>query len=450
MALLGGYLFDLLGSFWDEFEDRETLIAYWDAVIRSTTQIDSDYTQIDLSKNVLTVPVNFSTASLPVVIGDATEVDPREGFDAAYRLSMTEGAVITTLPVLRRGGIDGEPTFRLGRDYEFVGQTIQFYARPPRDLYIADVMKEDRDTIYRNFGYPVDVRRASSEFYRRAVGAIWFALWNGPRPVNIDVALDALFNVNFAKGSTVSAIDNGIGAGSVTMENGEVLIVPPYANITVSPGDVMRDFQSVNDLVTVHDYYNDPAFFDLVSNLIHPAQRYHTFYVTVSNQHLEVLAAQTGVETSLSEAATLIDRIHPEYTNGALLVDVNTVEAEGLVDPVDLDLILDAHPNFHFNYVNWSTIPAFSSEVANQVAATTFSYSNYLASPATFVDYTLDEEAVAVIDPDSDFALLDEFFDMSPDIDTNRGNYVNFFNQPGLQYEADNAITYQEYVDTTS
>jgi hypothetical protein len=444
MPLNSSFIFDFLGTFWNNFEDREIVLAYWDALIRRSTSLDLDVAQVNLAKSVLSAPVEFKSIWFPVVLSEDLAVDPIDGALEAYSLPITPNSEITQMGAIKLG-VDNSEALIAGSDYALQGDSIHFLVDPTVAYYIAETAEENRLAIYNNFGFPIDFYRSNSALYLLQTQALWFALFTGPRVTNIELGISAIYGLPVAREGRVTDITDIIdtpGENTQVFVDGIPYEIPYYAEPAVIVGEQLREFHSLSDAVRVHDFYNDPDFFkETVKNLVQPVQWFHTFYPTIPLEAVQSVVDEFGVIT-LSEAALFLDKIHPEYTNYALLVEITTEEKLGFVNPVDLDLLFGMTANVHFNYVNFSTITPFAAEPGN------FSFASYVASPATYADYSLDEETVAMLD--DDLTLLDDTLNLTPAVVNNTFNYVNFFNQPGLLYEAENDITFDDYVDLTS
>lgn len=86
-----------------------------------------------------------------------------------------------------------------GTDYEVSSSgVVSFMVPPPASLW-AERTQTDEENPWANFGFLTGIYQKNSERYINVIQGIWFAFWNGPKPINVRSALYLLFGLPTAQ-----------------------------------------------------------------------------------------------------------------------------------------------------------------------------------------------------------------------------------------------------------
>jgi hypothetical protein len=310
MALLDGRAFDdgqlligMLGSFWSRwFPDQQILHnlmdgfgqMYFDAHILTEEMYNS------LSKE--TVPVyNWRLwGFLELSQGEAFEIDALKfkygegrvyGDGISYGQQSTEKATAYPLPLNIRDCTHlynrvVDPSLVLVKDIDFVidhKTNLIYFVKPIEDdpliakkvdestgvvtyaLWAKNAL-EDKEYIWKNFGYVLRIWMASSKSYQAFVSALWDVVVLGPAKMAVKTALAALTGIPFAGGDeTVVAIETNTRSLTIITDKHVYMFKPNNTPVVavgqyLYPGDGLVDAITVITPTETTDWGNLPGF----------------------------------------------------------------------------------------------------------------------------------------------------------------------------------------------
>jgi len=172
---------------------------------------------------------------------------------------------IVSVPVLQdAAGEDYTTTvLREGEDFEIrKGGTISFTSGPPRRLWAKRTLV-DREIPWKNFGFLVDIYQTNSPRYVEILRGLWYALWTGPKPSNVEASLSLLLGLPTAKDrATVTSVT--ASAIKTLSEAGveRTFQIPQGLSSKVAPGEVVEPFQPLTTGVKLFDKISSPGFLE--------------------------------------------------------------------------------------------------------------------------------------------------------------------------------------------
>jgi len=445
MAFQSEFFSQQLGDYWRRFKEIDVLKAYWDSIIDLTSNLGLAADQVNKQKGLFTVPVRHRSSPVLFVFDSKTAVGT---VPAGFTSSFSIGKQIVSIPLLTSIS-DGTGTkFFEGLSYEITSPgVISFRSVPVRLMFAGDVFS-NRESIFRNFGFPIDFKQANSDAYLRRTQALWYALWNGAAVENIRIGMQALFGLPIAqRGRVLSVVTNLDGTTSIQI-NGETFVLPDYLAPVVFPGQEITNFTRLSDGVEVWDHINNPDIFDLVD--IPPPKRFFTFIKQVLADVIIADELATGEIFDTSLIFNFIDRIRPAYTNCILAILLRLKDSFQLfVDSTDIQEKLCLTKTVGINYMNYLIVPEFA--VVNSIPGATLQ--DQVDAIKDDIEFALDEEVIAF----SEILKIFDTVDMVLTATVGNGpivsaspaeghNPVNHFSL-GSSFETLNGTTLNDYND---
>lgn len=354
MAAKSQFILDQLGDFWRRFKETPDLLAYWDGLIELASNLRGHLEQINRGKGLFTVPVLERSSPVLFVFDATTSLTPPSGYAAAYKIDPE----VESIPVLT-GNSDGTGVLLTeGVAYDVTSAGVVSFRAVPTRLLFAENVYSNRETVYRNFGYPIGFKKTNSDLYRRQVQGLWYALWNGAAIANIKLGFHILLGLPFVqKGKVLSVVSNPDGTTTVVVDD-QTFTLPDYLGPAVAHGDVLENFKPISTGTEVHDFRNDPDFF-LAWDLA-PAQKFFTFVPVVLADVIQAIEIETGEVFDFSIIRDFLERIKPAYTDyvigikGNLNDSLNVYMNSALVE---FRVLLSSTVNL--NYLNCLILPDF-------------------------------------------------------------------------------------------
>lgn len=140
------------------------------------------------------------------------------------------------------------------------GGVVNFKTPPPHAMW-AERSQVDEENPWSNYGFLTNIYQPNSPRYVGVIQGLWFALWNGPKPANIRIALYLLFGLPTApEDGTVTVSD----ATKIVIlgDSGNVFTftIPSGLVSEVTVGARVSKFQPLVDGIVVFDKINNPGF----------------------------------------------------------------------------------------------------------------------------------------------------------------------------------------------
>ena len=192
-------------------------------------------------------------------------------FKYPYTIPYTK---VVSIPEFRDFVRDENVTVLLteGVDYE-IGSTgvVSFLSAPPAKLW-AERTQTDEENPWANFGFLTGIYQKNSERYINVIQGIWFAFWNGPKPLNVRAALYLLFGLPTAQEDCVVTkitdpytVGIHVFPGTITTLgtfNGvtRVFSIPSGLEADVAVGDSVPRFYPLVTGIQVYDKISYPGF----------------------------------------------------------------------------------------------------------------------------------------------------------------------------------------------
>lgn len=355
MANKSQFILDKLGDFWRRFKETPDLLAFWDGQIELVNNISLHLQQINRGKGIFTVPVLERSSPVLFVFDSTTETSAiPTGYAASYRID----AEITSIPQLtsKSDGTGSSLTEGIAYNITSAG-IISFYGIPPRLLF-ADNLYSNRETIYRNFGYPIGFQSENSEVYKRQVQGLWYALWSGGAVANIRLGFAILLGLPFVQSGRVISVTENLDGTTTIIVDDQTFVLPSYLTPTVGPGQVIENFTLLSDGADVWDYKNRPDIIEAWD--LEPAQKYFTFIPEVLADVIAAIEAETGEIFDFSVVRDFLDRIRPAYTNYVIGVRSHlNDQMKVFLNSALLELRTLLTSTVNLNYQNNLILPAF-------------------------------------------------------------------------------------------
>jgi hypothetical protein len=377
------FILDQLGDYWRRFQEIEALQGLWDGMIELAANLRLNADQINKDKGLFTVSVQHRSSPVMFVFDDSTLTTVPAGYAASYEID----GDIESIPQLSTIS-DGTGTVLFeGVNYVITSPgVISFTAVPPTPMFAQDVFT-NRETVYRNFGYPIGFKEPNSEVYLQRVQGLWYALWNGAAVGNIKLAMHILFGLPFIQMGTVASITPNLDGTTTVVVGDQTFILPAYLTPVVNVGDVITNFTEISDGVEIFDFINNPAFFQLVG--LPAPQKYFTFFPVVLADVVIAQELAGGVLYDPTFLKTFLDKIKPAYTNYIIAIDLKMPETMYVwTDPTILQEIINLTSTVNFNYVNYFILGT-DFETLNGVTLV-----NYNAHLSPFPNFDPDGEEI--------------------------------------------------------
>ena len=150
-----------------------------------------------------------------------------------------------------------------GTDYTVEeGGIVTFKAVPPENLWAVRT-NIDAENPWATFGFLTDIYQKNSPRYIGVLQGLWYAFWNGPKPINVRRSLYLLFGLPTAK-------ENGVVTSvtptlvETTGDNGTVRTfeVPIGLEPDVALGERVSTFDPLVTGIDVYDKINYPGFIE--------------------------------------------------------------------------------------------------------------------------------------------------------------------------------------------
>jgi hypothetical protein len=172
---------------------------------------------------------------------------------------------VANIPAFRSNIRDESVTLTLEEGTDYVVEetgTVSFKSVPPEMLW-AERTNINKDTPWYNYGFLTGIYQANSPRYVQVIQGLWFALWNGPKPSNVRIALYLLF------GLPVSPVDGVVTTLTtttieVTGADGTVYPFTVPSGLEADPGLTLGgatyQFQPLVTGISVYDKISYPGF----------------------------------------------------------------------------------------------------------------------------------------------------------------------------------------------
>lgn len=232
---------------------------------------------------------------------------------------------------------------------------IVFSEAPPAKMWAART-QIDTETPWNNFGFFTGVYQENSPEYVSIIQGLWYAFWNGPKPINIKRSLYLLFGLpSAAEDATVTEITSE----AVNVDTTE------YTIETTSSDGVVRRFEVPSGLVPIVAVGDSVARFDpLVSGI--------EVYDKVNRPgFIEEQIGREGIARFLTQYASTGDG-NTDETKALALLEEHTFIPQFSVDAFvgqDIDLrnvkiFLDAIKPLHKSYIFQGILGEFRDNLA--------------------------------------------------------------------------------------
>ena len=445
MAFKSEFIFERLGDYWRRFKETDVLKAYWDGLIELVSNLALNADQANRGKALTTVPVFHRSSPVLFVFDQTTEILPP---DAGYAATFRIDPEIVSIPALSSGS-DGTGTLLFeGGSYTVTGSgRLSFFASPSRLLFAPDVIC-DRQTVYRNFGYPIGFRQPTSEVYRNRTQGLWFALWSGAAVNNIKLGFHILFGLPFVQRGTVESITVNLDGSTTVVIDGVSYVLPSYLQPTVFVGEKITNFRPISTGTKLFDFINNPSFFELID--LPEVQKFFTFLPIIQADVIWEEELETMEVFDFSLIHNFLRKIKPAYTDYIIGIELVLKDNFQLfVDAARIEETLLLTKTVDINYMNYLIIPDFA--VVNAIPGATLA--DKVDNIKDLVEYALDEERVGLfetLDIDEDVELiLTETVGNGPIVQNSPAegyNPVNYFSI-GPSFETLNGTTLLDYND---
>jgi hypothetical protein len=390
MAFQSEFIADSLGDYWRRFKEIDVFKGYWDGILELSSNISLAAEQVNRQKGLFTVPVEHRSRPVIFVFDDKTAAAAiPAGFTSAFVIRKD----IVSIPTLASISDGSGNRLTEGISYEITSPgVIAFHTVPPRRLFAADVFS-NRQSIFRNFGFPIEFKQPNGEVYLRRTQALWYALWNGAAIENIAIGMQALFGLPITNLGRVLSITTNFDGTTTIIVNGQEFILPDYLLPKVFVGQQITNFTRLSDGVEVFDLYNNPELFALVD--IPKPKQYFTFIKQVLADVIIAEELETGEIYDFGLIFNFIDKIRPAYANCILAILLRLKdEMQLFVDSTDIQEKILLTKTVDINYMNYLIIPEFA--VVNAIPGATLA--DQVDAVKDQIEFALDEEVIAFLE----------------------------------------------------
>lgn len=235
---------NILGSFWDNFGDRNIIDAVWSSMSQMYGRIQNDVVQTKDSLDLTSMPIlwretwaSFEVTELPIPV--STD--------------------IISIPFLfknihKYNFSDENFQYIEGLDYTLTDGYIVFSAgiTPTSELW-APVYYVDNNIVNQRLGIPLRVIGDSTkDFYNKAFG-LWYAAWNGGSIGSLERGLNIMLSQPYSKDmSEVKTVEQTVTGWRVTMLNG--MSYDSDIKPDLVPGQVIDRFEPVFKAASIDDH----------------------------------------------------------------------------------------------------------------------------------------------------------------------------------------------------
>lgn len=172
---------------------------------------------------------------------------------------------VASIPEFRDHIRDDSVTKYLEESVDYIVEdagVVSFSTVPPEMLW-AERTDIDQDKPWYNYGFLTGIYQKNGPRYVQVLQGLWFALWNGPKPDNIKIALYLLFGlpVSPVRGTVTKLTATEI---EVTGSDGTVypFAIPTGLLADVALGEATYQFQPLVTGISVFDKINYPGFIE--------------------------------------------------------------------------------------------------------------------------------------------------------------------------------------------
>ena len=138
---------------------------------------------------------------------------------------------------------------------------ISFKSEPVPSLW-AENTYIDEETPWFNYGFLLDIYQENSVRYLDILKGLWFAFWNGPKPLNLKKALYLLFSLPVSPGEGTVTEVTSEHITIILDEDDRVVVfsIPEGLSASVAVGDRVGTFDPIVTGIDVWDKLNRPGF----------------------------------------------------------------------------------------------------------------------------------------------------------------------------------------------
>jgi len=224
-----------------------------------------------------------------------------------------------------------------GTDYLLVSSletgTELWFQEPPPDSLWAEYSGYDEGQIYQNFGANVGLLEKSSDSYKAKVRGLYYAYFQGPRIVAMEIGIHILLGLPIAdRAGTVESINPNYSGtvGQITVAGLDYLY-PLSVGTSLNVGDQVSLFEPLSDGVEIKDYLSDPLWWEGLSGF-NELQKYHSFGVLLNADAFDI--------ESLQLAGSFVNTVKRTNKEPYFIVFKSVQDQFGPVDLFDLDDVL--------------------------------------------------------------------------------------------------------------
>lgn len=333
--------FEFLDSFWNRYVDQEDIERIWDGYVTTVGYLYTHLYEINLSKSIDYVPLEFTNVFELFDLSTPLEVHPASSYAATYPYVYTIDTSIVEIPLMTDDFENPEKLFFTGDDYLVIPNAgyVMFKEEPePSSLWAADI-RVDLTAVRDNFGDLIDFVKENTSFtYLRKVQGIWLALWGGPTIENEEMGLHIMMSAPFAFADGViteivyDTDPTSIVGGRITDSNGFIYTWAKYVDLRVEVGDPIEKFSLLSDAIRVEDYIENPYWYK--RHYQYPdVPGYTTEYWEIKKHHnfavwinMEQLWYAVSLESEENELRAALDGVTPEPVDNPLHLAVDFLE----------------------------------------------------------------------------------------------------------------------------
>jgi len=149
-----------------------------------------------------------------------------------------------------------------GTDYEVDTTGVVSFMAPPIESLWAERTQVDEENPWANYGYLTGIYQKNSERYISVIQGIWFAYWNGPKPINVRRALYLLFGLPTAQEDCIVTLVTATTIATLGTLNGvaRTFAIPEGLASEVVVGQTVQKFDPLVTGIMVYDKISYPGF----------------------------------------------------------------------------------------------------------------------------------------------------------------------------------------------
>ena len=352
--------FEFLDSFWNRYIDQEDIERVWNGYVTTVGYLYTHLYEVNLSKSVETVPLEFTDVFELYTLDTPLAVHPASAYETTYPYVYAIDPSIVEIPIMVDDYENPENIYFTGEDYLVIPNAgyVMFKEVPdPTNLWAADI-RVDLTAVRDNFGDLIDFTKDYTSFtYLRKVQGIWLALWGGPTIENEEMGLHIMMSAPFAFADGViteivyDTDPASLYAGRVTDSNGFVYTWPKGVDLRVAEGDAIEKFGLISDAIRVEDYIENPYWYKRhfeypdvpgYTDEYWEIKKHHNFAVWINMEQIwyavsleteenALRAALDGVtpppaDNPIHLAVDFLEKIKPSHTNYLLEVFLDITE----------------------------------------------------------------------------------------------------------------------------